>query len=170
MIPNSKLGVDYIDPATATGGRHPSGDGKNPVVAMVSINLPIWWDKLSAQVSEAKHRHFAAQHRKVQSTNSLSSQLKMVFYRFGDAGRKINLYRDTLLPKAKQSMKVTEASFRAGKGNFIDLVDAQRILLEFELAYERAMTDHVQRLAELEMLVGRDLPRVATTDGPPKEQ
>lgn len=161
-FPDITLGVDYIDTASSTGGRHPGDDGKDPVVAMVSINLPIWWDKLSAGVREAKHRHFAAQRRKVQRANSLSSQLKMVLYRFHDAGRKINLYRDTLLPKARQSLKVTQASFRAGKGSFIDLVDAQRILLEFELAYERAMTDHVQRLAELEVLVGRPVP----VDGP----
>jgi len=168
-FPDIMLGVDYIDTAASTGGRDPSDDGKDPTVAMVSINLPIWRDKLSSGVREAEHHYFAAQRRKVQRTNSLSSQLKMVLYRFRDAVRKIGLYRDTLLPKARQSLKVTEASFRAGKGSFIDLVDAQRILLEFELAYERATTDHVQRLAELEMLVGGELPRRATTDGSPKE-
>ncbi len=60
-------------------------------------------------------------------------------------------------------MKATEASFRTGKGGFIDLVDAQRILLEFELAYERALADNVQRLAELEMLVGKEIPRIGNS-------
>ncbi len=158
-FPDIKLSVDYIDTATSTGGRRPSDDGKDPVVAMVSVNLPIWRNKLSAGVREAKHRYFAAQRRKVQRTNLLGSQLKMVGYRFQRAGEKINLYRDTLLPKARQWLKVTEVSFGAGKGSFIDLVDAQRFLLEFELNYERALADCAQRLAELEMLVGRDLPR-----------
>ena len=83
----------------------------------------------------------------------------MTAYQFRDAGRKIDLYRDTLLPKASQSLKATEAAYRAGKGSFIDLVDAERIILEFELSYERALTDHGQRLGRLEMLIGRDLPR-----------
>ncbi len=168
-FPDVTLGVNYIDTANSTGGRHPSGDGGDPIMATVSVNLPIWWNKLSAGVREARYRHFAALRRKVQRTNSLSSQVKMLLYRFRDAGRKINLYRDTLLPKVRQSLKVTEASFRAGRGSFIDLVDAQRILLEFELTYERALADCAQRLGELEMLVGRDLPRAATTDSSPKE-
>lgn len=168
-FPDIKLGVDYIDTAASTGGRNPGDDGADPVVAMVSVNVPIWRDKLSAGVRQARHRYLVALHQKAQKANDLSSQLKMVLYRFRDAGRKINLYRDTLLPKARQSLKVTEVSYRAGKGSFIDLVDAQRILLEFELAYERGMTDHVQRLAELKMLVGGELPRTATTDDSPKE-
>jgi hypothetical protein len=35
------------------------------------------------------------------------------------------------------------------------------MLLEFQLACERAVADHMQRLAELEMLVGREVPRSA---------
>ena len=158
-FPDVSLSVDYIDTAASTGGRNPSDDGKDPVVAMVSVNLPIWRDKLAAAVRQARHRRLAARHQKVQRTDRLHSQMKMIVYRFRDAARKIGLYRDTLLPKARQSLKVTEASFRTGKASFIDLVDSQRILLDFELAYERALADHAQRLAELEMLVGQELPR-----------
>jgi hypothetical protein len=35
------------------------------------------------------------------------------------------------------------------------VVDSIRNLLEFELSYQRALTDREQSLAELEMLVGR---------------
>ena len=38
-------------------------------------------------------------------------------------------------------------------------------MLEFELSYERALTDHGQRLGRLEMLIGRDLPREAARQG-----
>ena len=39
------------------------------------------------------------------------------------------------------------------------LIDAERVLLEFQLSYERALANRTQRLAELEMLVGREVPR-----------
>lgn len=162
-FPDVTLGVNYIDTAGAIGPMNPSDSGKDPVIAMVSVNLPIWWSKLSAGVREAKHRYLAALHRKAEKKNTLYAQLKMVLYRFHDAGRKINLYRDTLLPKARQSLTVTTKSFQAGRGSFIDMVDAQRILLAFHLSYERALADHAQRLAELEMIVGRPLPRAAAT-------
>ena len=78
-------------------------------------------------------------------------------YRFRNAERKIDLYGDALLPKAKESLKVTESGFRSAKGSFTDLIDAQRILLEFALSYERALTDRSQSLAKLEMLVGQEI-------------
>ena len=156
-FPDVTIGLNYVDTANSTSGRNPRDDGKDPVVAMISINLPIWWDKLAAGVREARHRHIAAVGQRADKVNSLSSQLKMVLYRFRDAERKAALYRDTLTPKARESLKVTEASFTAGKAGFIDLVDAQRILLEFELATERALANRAQRLAELEMLIGQEL-------------
>jgi hypothetical protein len=37
------------------------------------------------------------------------------------------------------------------------LINAQQKLLEFQLYYERAMTDNQQGLARLEMLIGAEL-------------
>ena len=156
-FPDVKVGLDYIDTVPYGGMMNPSENGKDPVIAMVSVNVPIWWDKLSAGVREAKHRYFAALRQKAQKTNSLGSQLEVVLFHFHDAERKINLYRDTLLHKARQSLRVTKTSFEAGKGSFIDLIDAQRTLLLFELDYERALANQMQRLAELEMFVGKEI-------------
>jgi outer membrane protein TolC len=52
---------------------------------------------------------------------------------------------------------VAQKAFAAGRAGFLDLIDAQRTLLEFELAYERALADRAINLAELEMLAGREL-------------
>ena len=90
----------------------------------------------------------------------------MVVYRFRDAGRKIRLYRDTLLPKARQSYKAAEAAYRAGNVDFTDLIDAQRVLREVELGYERALADRGRELGRLEMLVGRGIPRAGRRERP----
>ncbi|MHC4213465.1 MAG: TolC family protein [Planctomycetota bacterium] len=156
--PDFSLGMSYIETDDSAVGS-PSDNGKDPVIAMISINLPFWRGKYDAGVREALARHRAARRDKKEMENSLSSQLKMVVYRFRDAERKIDLYRDTLVPKARESLKVTESGFRAGTGSFTDLIDAERILLEFSLAYERALANHGQELAKLEMLVGQEIPR-----------
>jgi len=166
-FPDVTVGVDYIDTAGAVGAMRPSDSGKDPVIAMVSINLPLWWDKIAAGVREARFRHLVAVHRKQAKTNALSAALKLAAYRFRDAERKINLYRDTLLPKANQSLKATETAFRAGKATFTDLIDSQRILLEFELAFQRALADKAQRLAELEMLVGKEIAQIGNVSTQP---
>ena len=96
--------------------------------------------------------------------NALDSRLAMALFRLRDAERKIDLYRDTLVPLAEASLAVTQEGYEAGKGDFLDVIDAQRLLLELQLAFERSVADHEQRIAELEMLVGRPLPAAPVQD------
>jgi outer membrane protein TolC len=103
--------------------------------------------------------HRAALRARAQRENALAARVQGVLFDYRDAERKIGLYGDTLIPKARQSLRATEAAFRSASASFLDLVDAQRSLLDFELSYERALADRAQRLAELEMLVGRSIPR-----------
>ncbi|MBE0534230.1 MAG: TolC family protein [Phycisphaerae bacterium] len=154
--PDFLLGVSIIDTGEAAM-RDVSDSGQDPVLASVSVNIPIWREKYDAGVREARLRHQAARRQRTEMANSLSSQLKMSLYRFRDAERKINLYGSTLVPKAEEALRVTESSYRAGTGMFTDLVDAQRILLEFELDYERALANRAQSLAKLEMLIGQEI-------------
>ena len=62
-----------------------------------------------------------------------------------------------MIPKAKEMLEASEVAYRSGTVDFLSLIDAQRTLLEFELSYERAVTTNLQKLAQLEMLVGEQL-------------
>ena len=166
-FPNLTLGVEYIETddalepsANPVTGEVPrvKDDGKDPVIAKFAVNLPIWYNKYSAGEKEARLRHMAALKDRSDRENSLIADLKMELYNFRDAERKINLYRDTLVPKAKQSFNVTQKAFTAGKTDFLDVVDSERTLLEFQLSYERALANRAQRLAKLEMLIGQEIP------------
>lgn len=155
--PDVTLGVNLIDTDEALmPGVEDSG--KDPLVATVSVNLPIWWQKYRAGEREALSRRRAAVHQRRERENALSAEIEMVLFKLRDAARKIDLFRDTLVPKARQSLRSTETAYRAGDATFLDLIDAERVLLEFQLSFERALADHAQRLSELEMLVGRDVP------------
>jgi len=151
--PDITLGVQFIDTSDLAGG-HPDDEGKDPVIAMLSLNLPVWRGKYRAGVRQAQARYRAVTHQRRELLNSLITRIKMAAYHFRDAARKVVLYRDTLLLKVLESYKVTESAFRSGKGSFNDLVDTQRIVLEYQLAYERALTNQAIRRAELEMLYG----------------
>jgi len=164
--PDVTLGVTYIDTSSARAAGTP-GSGDDPVIASVSVNVPIWIRKYRAAEREARARLRAARLEKTEKEHTLSADTKMAVYRFRDAERKIDLYRDTLLPKARQALKATETAFSTGKAPFTDLIDAQRILLEFQLSYERALADRAQRLAEIETLIGRPIPRSNIEGEPP---
>ena len=167
-FPDLTLGVEYINtndaldlPADPETGERPrvKDDGKDPFIAMVALNLPIWYGKYRAGEKEARLRYLAALKQRNDRENSLIADLRMVLYNFRDAERKINLYRDTLVPKSKQSFNVIQQAFTAGKTDFLDVIDAERTLLEFQLSFERALANHAQRLAKLEMLIGKEIPQ-----------
>ena len=135
----------------------PADSGTDPIVASLSMTIPLWQGKNKASIREAKLMHLVAQKAKKNALNTVSAQLQMAIYQLQDAQRKISLYGDTLLPKANESLKVTESAFRAGSGSFTDLIDAQRILLEFALAKERALAHYAQGQAKIEVLVGHPI-------------
>lgn len=157
-FPDVTLGVNYI----STNSRFdatPSDNGKDPIIAKLSINIPIWRRKYDAKVRETTSKYNAAVNNRKALENSLIADLEMALYELRDAERKMNLYKDTLLPKAEQNVKINQLAFTSDKASFLDLIDAQRILLQFQLSRKKAMTDYAKALAEIEMLTGQNYER-----------
>lgn len=169
FYPDLTLGVDYI----ATGDARlsgVSGSGDDAVMAGVSFNIPLARDKYRAAVREAQARRMSAALQRGDLMNKFQAEAATALFRLRDAERQVDLYRDTLLPKARESLNTTQSAYSSGNATFTDLVDAQRVLLSFELSYERSLTDHGQWRAALERLVGRDLPTEKKPEAPQKEQ
>ena len=161
FFPSFSLGVDYVSTGEALMAEA-TDSGKDPVVAMIALDIPIWRGKYKAGVEEARHRHQAAELARNNTSNVLAADLQMVLYRFHDAERKIDLYGDTLVPQSIQALEVAEEAYRAGTADFLNLIDAERLLLEFQLAHQRSLADREIALAEVEKLVGKPLGKHAT--------
>jgi len=61
---------------------------------------------------------------------------------------------EEILKKASQTLNATQSRYEGGKVDFLSLIDAQRILLNFQLAYYRHNANFYQRLSELQSLLG----------------
>ncbi|MGL4854920.1 MAG: TolC family protein [Lentisphaeria bacterium] len=133
--------------------------GKNPTVAMVSFNLPIWREKLHAGVSEANKRQRSAEELVRDLEIQLKASLAMELYRYQDSARKIALYDDNLIPKAKQTIEVALKSFESGHLQFADLLEAERTLLDLQLQRESNQSEQFKQLAIIENLIGQKIIR-----------
>jgi len=153
FYPDVTLGADYIVTGPASMPNTPDS-GQDAVIAGFSINIPLWWGKYRAGVREAESRYAATQQERQDRANTLTTDLKLALFKYQDSERKIVLYRDALIPKADENVKVIQRSFEAGKSDFLSLIDAERILLEFQLTYERAVASREQGLSTVEKLVG----------------
>lgn len=155
-FPDVTLGLTGIDTGQAL---MPTPDsGKDPIIASVSINVPIWWSKYRAEVRQADARYKSLLRERSDRENTLTADVKFADYKFRDAARKIALYRGALVPEAKQAFDVSLQGYQTGTETFANVVDSIRVLLQFELSYERAFADREQSLAKLEMLVGGTIP------------
>ena len=157
--PDLGVGVDWIqtDDAVMSG----VGDsGKDPIILMFTLNLPVWRDNYRAahRQAEANVRQKAQQKR--QAENTIVARAERALYDFEDSFRKIKLYGDILIPKAEELLGASETAYKAGTIDFLSLIDAQRMLLKYQLFYERAVADNGQKLAEMEMLAGAELTTV----------
>lgn len=164
FYPDVTLGVNYVDTGPASMP-NVADSGKDAVVAGFSINIPLWWDKYRADVRSAESRYTATRQEHQDRANLLTADLKLALFQYQDAERKIALYRDALIPKADENVKVIQRSFESGKSDFLSLIDAERILLEFQLTYERAAANREQGLATVERLVGGSVSPITSEKG-----
>jgi len=130
--------------------------GKDPVILMFSVNIPLWQDSYKAGERQAQAELQKAQEQKVETENQIIAQTIRVLYDIEDDQRKIQLYGDILVTKAQELVAASESAYRAGNVDFLSLIDAQRMLLKYQLDYERALTNKEQKIAELEMLIGQE--------------
>ncbi|HIG57185.1 MAG TPA: TolC family protein [Candidatus Handelsmanbacteria bacterium] len=149
--PDLTLGIDYVQTGVAPGV---ADSGKDPLVAMVTINLPIWRTRYRAERRAAAASHRSALFASRDEEDRLVVELELVRYNWREAQSRTVLYRDSLLPKAEQALHVAQRAFAAGRSDFLAVIDAQRALLEFQLSHERARTDEGLYAAEIEHLVG----------------
>lgn len=156
FYPDLSLGLDWIqtDDALMAGVKD---SGKDPIIAMLTINLPIWTESYKAAEIQAKTQTRVLAAKKEQNQNDMIAQFEKNLYEYEDSIRKMSLYENTLIPRAQEMLEASETAYQAGTVDFLSLIDAQRTLLEFKLSYEREYTRNMQKMAALEMLTGKEL-------------
>lgn len=155
-MPSFSIGVDYIQTGEAINPEMP-GSGKDPWMIGASVSLPIWFGRNSARKKEAEARRRAAEYSLRDSENQLVAVTERLLFEYSDALRKMQLYRDGLVPKAEQSLNAIYAAYQAGESDFLNVLDAQRQLLEFQLTVAREQSRLATKRAQLEMLSGSEL-------------
>jgi len=156
-FPHFGIGVSYIDTAHARASGV-DDSGKDPIIAMFSLTLPIWADSYKAAQRQARAQMHQKTHEKTQMENTLAAKAQQFLYEFEDSSRKIKLYKNVIIPKAKEMLVASESAYQSGAVDFLSLIDAQRMLLRYELFCERRLAENAQKLAKIEMLAGTHLP------------
>jgi len=117
------------------------------------ITLPIWRDKIAAQIAGAQAGKRASEARLTAEQIALAVEFAEKSFMFREASRNLELLTERLLPRAQQSLEVAQSGYVSGKVDFLNLLDAERTLLGFQLSEVEARVRRELALAELSLLI-----------------
>ena len=154
--PSFTIGADYIETGPAMNPLL-DASGKDAWMLSVGVNVPLWFGKNKAAVRQARAKQHSVEYERKNMEEELLAYTESVLFAYEDARRKIGLYRDGLIAKARQSINVSYSAYEGGEVELLTVLDTQRQLLEFELQLQQSLTERARRLAELEMLTAKQL-------------
>lgn len=155
LWPDLALGVQY--------GQRDAGMGLERMGSlMVGFSLPVF-----AGSRQLRMRDEAAAMQRM-SVAELAERRADVDARIGEllaeldrARTLIDLYEGTVIPQAEANVESSYSSYRVGSVDFMTLVDARMTVNRYEQEYYELLADYGMGVAELETVVGREMPAAA---------
>lgn len=154
-LPDFSMGLMVDVKANPTLYRFPGGPG--------TLSLPIWRDKIAAQIAEAQANKRSAEARFSAEQIALAADFAEKTFLYREAVRNLALLKDQLLPKARQSLEVARSGYLAGQIDFFNLTDSERTLIGFEMDGVESAAQRELVLAELSLIIQGMPPANAST-------
>lgn len=120
----------------------------------LEMTLPVWVDKITAEIISAQAQKSAASAKLSTEQIRLAVKIADKSFIYRESMRNLKLLDEKLIAKAEMSLEVAYAGYSSGKIEFINLLEAERTLLNFKLAEVEARTLCELALADLSLLIG----------------
>jgi outer membrane protein TolC len=153
FYPDFTVALEYMqrDPAMGEEGDDMYGAG-------VTFNLPVQRQRRRAMIAEAESETRMAQEELNMLRNQIRFGIADALARLERSRKLAELYREGIIPQAGHSLEAAMAAYRVGKADFMNVLDSQMALFNFEREYYDAVAEHQMQLAQLEGVVGKELP------------
>jgi outer membrane protein, heavy metal efflux system len=155
FLPDITFGFDKIEVGGGTSSH--SEDGNDVWTGTVALSIPFWFDRVFAEIDEKKARLNEAQKIRENTGNTVVYEVEDLYFKITTYNDIISLYKTALLPQTQSSYDAAKTSYETGKVDFLNWLDAERVVLQTRLAYYKSIADYQKSLAYLEQIVGRPL-------------
>jgi cobalt-zinc-cadmium efflux system outer membrane protein len=155
--PDYTVGYTFDNYLLSSGAPAPNGRMQDHGFS-ISFNLPVFfWIKQSEDVQRAKYDLQAASYD-LSSIRSETAATVTILYRNAQvAYQTALLYRDTMVPLARQDFEVGLISYESGKIDFTTLVSTLQRSYDSRTAYLQAANQFLASLVALEQAIGEPL-------------
>ncbi len=152
FFPDFGFSITYFDvgtasiPATATG--------RDALAIGVSVKIPFWRGRLRAQLAEARTRKAQVGARIEGLDATFKTQINDLISQLTQESEQLTLFREALIPQAETTLQATVSSYTTGRTDFLDLLDAERMLFSLQAGYEDTFARYMKAVAALERTLG----------------
>ncbi len=150
-VERSKAVPDLV---VSAGIKRDNEPGRTQAVIGISIPLPLF-DRNMGAVHEASRRAERAQDDYEATRVRLIAEVNQAATQLATAQTSLRTIRETVLPAAQQAYEASTTGFEAGKFGFLDVIDAQRSLLQARARYLNTLSSAWQASTAIDRLLGR---------------
>ncbi len=161
--PDFTLGVDWIITGD-TSNLAVADSGQDAVIVGLGIAVPLWQGnyKKNVQAKESLMRAFRAEGDAARDSSVAS--FYTILSNMRDAKRRIELYKNTLVPQAKTVFESVLGSYTTGRSDVASVLLAQQDLLELRIELIEARGQYAIQKAELENVAGHEITHMSKTE------
>lgn len=152
FMPDFGLSLTYFDIGRADAP--PTATGRDAVAIGATIKVPVQRGGRRARLEETRVRRIQAETRREALETSFRTQIADLASRLRGEARQLALYREALIPQAETTLQATLSAYTTGRTDFLDLLDAERMLFSLETGYEDTFARYLKTTAALERALG----------------
>jgi len=131
-------------------------DGK--WAGMVGATIPLWFfQKQAFGVKEMRSELEMLKAEYKMKENMVLFDIRDAFARVEANKKLVELYETSFIPQAEQTVNAALKGYESENADFLNLLDSQRMLIEFKLEHYKAIAALRVALADLERAAGADV-------------
>ncbi len=154
-IPDLNAGFTYT--WVGAGMTTDPEDGKDSWMFPLTINVPLWQNRLIPAFQEAGAELEAAEAKLTHSQHETYYEVREAYVRYTTASKITALYESAVIPQANLALSSDQAGYETGEGDFLNLLDSERIYLNAKLTYIKVYAEVLRSHADIQKAVGLDL-------------
>jgi len=152
-LPKLGIGVDYVIVGKRTDMAIPD-NGKDILMPMVSVSIPIFRRKYNASVKEAQLMQESYTHQKQEVTNMLISEYEMVWFQVQQQLQLLSLYEQQI-ETSQQSLNLLFTSYGNSGKEFEEVLRMQQQLLKYRKMSATALAQYQIAVEKINYLTSK---------------
>ena len=153
FYPDFNVAFEYMQRQPAMGS-----DGSDMYSLGVTFNLPVQSVRRHAMLAESSSEVTMSGEELNAARNTIASGIADLMAQMERRRKLVELYQTGIIPQSEQSLESAVIGYRVNKTDFLNLLDSRVALFNYEREYYDSMADYQMKLAQLEALIGKELP------------